>query len=71
MCCDGWPSAEVHYVATSAAPVTTDPGIHVRPATTTGELRDPDVVVVPGTGRPDLMLTDPDGPTAALIDLTS
>jgi len=54
----GWPSAEVHYVATSAAPVTTDSGMHVRPTTTTAELRYPDVVVVPGTGRPDLMLAD-------------
>jgi transcriptional regulator GlxA family with amidase domain len=54
----GWPAAEVYYVATSAALVTTDSGMQVRPTTTTDELRDPDVVVVPGTGRPDLMLAD-------------
>src|SRR5262249_6697748 len=54
----GWPSAEVYYVATSAAPVTTDSGMQVRPTTTIDKLRDPDVVVVPGTVRPDLMLAD-------------
>jgi len=54
----GWPSAEVHYVASGAALVTTDSGMQVRPSTTIAELRDPDIVVVPGTGRPDLMLAD-------------
>lgn len=54
----GWPSAEVHYVATSGAAVTTDSGIQMRPTTTIDQLRDPDVVLVPGTGRPDLMLAD-------------
>jgi transcriptional regulator GlxA family with amidase domain len=54
----GWPSAEVHYVATSAAPVTTDSGMELRPTTTTDDMRDLRVVVVPGTGRSDLMLAD-------------
>jgi transcriptional regulator GlxA family with amidase domain len=54
----GWPSAQVHYVATSTAPVITDSGIQVQPTTTIDQLRDPDIVVVPGTGRPDLMLAD-------------
>jgi transcriptional regulator GlxA family with amidase domain len=54
----GWPSAEVYYVSTSAAPVTADSGLQVRPTTTIDQLRDPDVVVVPGTGRPDLMVAD-------------
>lgn len=54
----GWPYAEVHYVATSAAPVTTDSGMQVRPTTTIHQLRDPDVVMVPGTGQPDLMLAN-------------
>jgi transcriptional regulator GlxA family with amidase domain len=54
----GWPSTEVHYVATSAAPVTTDSGMQVQPTTTIAELRDPDAVVVPGTARPDLVLAN-------------
>ena len=48
----GWPAAEVYYVATSTAPVTTDSGLQVRPTTTTDELRDSDVVVDPGTDGP-------------------
>jgi putative intracellular protease/amidase len=48
----GWPSAEMHYVASSIAPVTTDSGMELRPTTTTDQLRDPDVVVVPGTDGP-------------------
>jgi transcriptional regulator GlxA family with amidase domain len=54
----GWPSAQVSYVASSVAPVTTDSGVQVQPTATIDQLRDPDVVLVPGTGRPDLMLTD-------------
>jgi transcriptional regulator GlxA family with amidase domain len=66
----GWPSAEVYYVATSAAPVTTDSGLQVRPTMTIDQLRDPDVVVIPGTGRPDLMLAD-DALTGWLRDVAN
>src|SRR5262249_46371363 len=66
----GWPSAEVHYVATTAVSVTTDSGMPVRPTTTIDQLRDPDVVVVPGTGRPDLMLDD-DALTGWLRDVAN
>ena len=48
-----WPGAESHYVALSHAPVRSDSSVTITPSATTESLLDPDVIVVPGTDRPD------------------
>lgn len=47
-----WPDAELHFVATSLEPVATDRGLRMIPTDTPETLRDPDVVVIPGSSKP-------------------
>jgi hypothetical protein len=47
-----WPEAEVHFVARSLEPVRCDVGLTVLPTDTPETLRDPDLIVVPGSGNP-------------------
>ena len=53
-----WPGAESHYVALSHAPVRSDSRVTITPTATTESLLDPDVIVVPGTDRPDVFGAD-------------
>ena len=58
-----WPGAESHYVALSRAPVRSDSSVTITPTATTESLLDPDVIVVPGTVRPDVFdIDDPARP---------
>jgi len=47
-----WPDVELHFLATHAGPVPTDHGLQMLPTDTPETLRDPDVVVMPGSGKP-------------------
>lgn len=47
-----WPDADVHFVATSAGPITADAGLIVTPTASPESIPDPDVVLVPGSSRP-------------------
>lgn len=47
-----WPDVELHWVATTTGPVSSDRGLRVLPTTTPDGLPDPDVVVVPGSSQP-------------------
>ena len=47
-----WPDVELHWVATTTGPVTSDHGLTVLPTTTPAQLPDPDVVVIPGSSKP-------------------
>ncbi len=58
-----WPGVDIHFLATSAGPVRTDCGLTVIPTDTPESLRDPDLIVVPGSGNPLPLLDD-----GALID---
>jgi transcriptional regulator GlxA family with amidase domain len=58
-----WPDAEVHFVAGAQGPVAADAGLVVSATATFASLRDPDVVVVPGSSRPFGPLED-----GALLD---
>ena len=58
-----WPGADVHFVASSPQAVRCDAGLTVIPTDTPGTLRDPDLIVVPGSGNPIPVLSD-----RALID---
>jgi transcriptional regulator GlxA family with amidase domain len=53
-----WPDAEVHFLASSSDPVRTDCGLTVIPTDTPESLRDPDLIVVPGSGNPLPVLED-------------
>ena len=53
-----WPDAEVHFVASSLEPVRCDAGLTVIPTDTPETLRDPDLIVVPGSGNPVPVLSD-------------
>jgi transcriptional regulator GlxA family with amidase domain len=47
-----WPDVELHWVATTTSPVSSDHGLTVLPTTTPAQLPDPDVVVIPGSSKP-------------------
>lgn len=47
-----WPDAEIHFVATTLEPIATDQGLRMLPTDTPETLRDPDVVVMPGSEKP-------------------
>ncbi len=53
-----WPGADVHFVASSMEPVRADQGLTVLPTDTPETMRDPDLIVVPGSGNPLLVLED-------------
>ena len=53
-----WPGADVHFVASSMEPVRADEGLTVLPTDTPETMRDPDLIVVPGSGNPLLVLED-------------
>jgi transcriptional regulator GlxA family with amidase domain len=53
-----WPGAEVHFLARSLDPVRCDAGLTVIPTDTPDMLRDPDLIVVPGSGNPVPVLSD-------------
>jgi putative intracellular protease/amidase len=53
-----WPDADVHFVASSLQPVRCDSGLTVIPSDTPDTLRDPDLIVVPGSGNPVPVLGD-------------
>jgi transcriptional regulator GlxA family with amidase domain len=47
-----WPDVELHWVATTPGPVSSDRGLQVLPTHAPAQLPDPDVVVIPGSSRP-------------------
>ena len=53
-----WPDADVHFLASSLDPVRCDAGLTVIPTDTPETLRDPDLIVVPGSGNPVPVLSD-------------
>jgi cyclohexyl-isocyanide hydratase len=53
-----WPDAELHFLASSSDPVRSDCGLTVIPTDTPESLRDPDLIVVPGSGNPLPVLED-------------
>jgi putative intracellular protease/amidase len=53
-----WPEADVHFVASALDPVRCDAGLTVIPTDTPETLRDPDLIVVPGSGNPVPVLSD-------------
>jgi len=53
-----WPEAEVHFLARSLDPVRCDVGLTVVPTDTPETLRDPALIVVPGSGNPVPVLSD-------------
>jgi transcriptional regulator GlxA family with amidase domain len=53
-----WPEADVHFVASTLDPVRCDAGLTVIPTDTPETLRDPDLIVVPGSGNPVPVLSD-------------
>ena len=53
-----WPDAEVHFLAHTLDPVRCDLGLTVIPTDTPETLRDPDLIVVPGSGNPVPVLSD-------------
>ena len=53
-----WPDAEVHFLARSLDPVRCDRGLTVIPTDTPETLPEPDLIVVPGSGKPALVLDD-------------
>lgn len=58
-----WPDAEVHFLARSLEPVRCDMGLTVIPTDTPASFPDPDLIVVPGSGKPVPVMSD-----QALID---
>lgn len=58
-----WPDAEVHFLAASLEPVRCDRGLTVIPTDTPETLPAPDLIVVPGSGKPVPVMSD-----QALID---
>lgn len=53
-----WPDAEVHFLARSLEPVCCDQGLTVIPTDTPATLPDPDLIVVPGSGKPVPVMSD-------------
>jgi len=53
-----WPGAAVHFIASSPEPVRTDRGLTVIPTDTPESLRDPNLIVVPGSGNPLPVIED-------------
>ena len=53
-----WPDAEVHFLARSLEPVRCDQGLTVIPTDTPATLPDPDLIVVPGSGKPVPVMSD-------------
>jgi transcriptional regulator GlxA family with amidase domain len=53
-----WPDAEVHFLARSLEPVRCDEGLTVIPTDTPETLRDPELIVVPGSGKPVPVMSD-------------
>jgi transcriptional regulator GlxA family with amidase domain len=53
-----WPNAEVHFLARSLEPVRCDQGLTVIPTDTPATLPDPDLIVVGGSGKPVLVMSD-------------
>jgi transcriptional regulator GlxA family with amidase domain len=53
-----WPGAEVHFLATSLEPVSADESLTVIPTDTPETLPHPELVVVPGSGKPVHVLSD-------------
>jgi transcriptional regulator GlxA family with amidase domain len=53
-----WPDAEVHFLARSLEPVRCDEGLTVIPTDTPATLPDPELIVVPGSGKPVQVLSD-------------
>ena len=53
-----WPDADVHFLARTLDPVRCDAGLTVIPTDTPETLRDPDLIVVPGSGNPVPVLSD-------------
>src|SRR5438067_9790863 len=53
-----WPDAEVHFLARSLEPVRCDVGLTVIPTDTPETLPDPDLIVVPGSGKPVPVMSD-------------
>jgi transcriptional regulator GlxA family with amidase domain len=53
-----WPDAEVHFVARTLEPVRADRGLTVTPTDTPETLRDPDLIVVPGSENPLPVMDD-------------
>jgi cyclohexyl-isocyanide hydratase len=53
-----WPDAEVHFVASALDPVRCDCGLTVIPTDAPATLPDPDLIVVPGSGKPVAVLDD-------------
>jgi len=47
-----WPDVELHWVATSSGPISSDRGMRVLPTVTPAGIPDPDVVVIPGSSDP-------------------
>ena len=53
-----WPDAEVHFLARSLEPVRCDEGLTLIPTDTPATLPDPELIVVPGSGKPTQVLSD-------------
>jgi transcriptional regulator GlxA family with amidase domain len=53
-----WPGAEVHFVASTSEPVTTDRGMTIVPTDTPATMPQPDLIVVPGSEDPLPVLDD-------------
>jgi len=53
-----WPDADVHFVASSPAPVRADRGLTVIPTDTPDTMPQPDLIVVPGSQNPVPVLSD-------------
>ena len=53
-----WPDSEVHFVARMPDPVRCDEGLTLIPTDTPETIGQPDVIVVPGSGKPVGVLSD-------------
>src|SRR5919205_972355 len=53
-----WPDPEVHFLARSLEPVRCDEGLTLVPTDTPATLDDPELIVVPGSGKPVQVLSD-------------
>ena len=53
-----WPDTDVHFLASSLEPVRCDEGLTLIPTATPATLPDPELIVVPGSGKPVQVLSD-------------
>jgi transcriptional regulator GlxA family with amidase domain len=53
-----WPDADVHFLARTLEPVRCDEGLTLVPTDTPATLSDPELIVVPGSGKPVQVLSD-------------